>query len=130
MRRIYTYKNNGVCPVDDFFQNANEKIRNKFLFQLEYIQNEKNCLYEPYVKHFSIEKYRQLYELRMKASGLMVRVIFYEHCGEVILLHAFYKRDRKDTEKALETAQKRLTKITAAAGEVSPALRREMILCD
>lgn len=130
MRRIYTYKNNGVCPVDDFFRNANEKIRNKFLFQLEYIKDERNGYWEPYVKHFSIEKYRQLYELRIKAAGVMVRVIFYEHCGEVILLHAFYKHDRKDMKKALDTALNRLTKITEADGEVLQELRREMILCD
>lgn len=130
MRRIYTYENNGVCPVDDFFQNANEKIRNKFLFQLEYIKDERNGFLEPHVKHFSIEKYRQLYELKIKAAGMMVRVIFYEYAGEIILLHAFYKRDRKDTEKALDTALKRLTKITEAAGEVSQKFRREMILCD
>ena len=79
------------------------------------------------MKHFSIEKYRKLYELRIKATGIMVRVIFYEHNGEIILLHAFYKRDRKDTEKALETGLKILHSLLAADGTINPECRKEMI---
>lgn len=127
MRRIYTYEKNGVCPIDDFFQKANDKIRRKILFQLKYIKDERNVFAEPYVKHFSIEKYRKLYELRIKATGTMVRVIFYEHNGEIILLHAFYKRDRKDTEKALEMGLKILHSILESDGTINPECRKEML---
>ena len=54
----------------------------------------------------------------------MVRVIFYERNGEIILLHAFYKRDRKDTEKALEVALKILNSITDENGDVKELLPR------
>ena len=127
MRRIYKYEKNGICPIDDFFQKANDKIRRKILFQLKYIKDERNVFAEPYVKHFSIEKYRKLYELRIRATGIMVRVIFYEHNGEIILLHSFYKRDRKDTEKALETGLKILHSLLAADGTINPECRKEMI---
>ena len=127
MRKIYTYVNNGECPVCDFFENTNRKIMNKFEYQLRYIKDEKNVFCEPHVKHFSIERYRQLYELRIKAAGVMVRVIFYEHNGEIILLHAFYKRDRKDTEKALETALKILNSITFENGEIKGECKRELM---
>lgn len=112
MRKIYTYYNNGECPVSLFFDKAKEKIRKKFLFQLEYIRDNGNVLCEPYVKHFSIEKYRRLYEIRVKADGTMVRIIFYEQENEIFLLHAFYKKDKKDTEKALKTSLKLLTSIS------------------
>lgn len=128
MRRIYTYEKNGVCPIDDFFRKANDKIRRKFLFQLEYIKDEHNVFAEPYVKHFSIEKYRQLYELRIKAAGTMVRVLFYEQHDEIILLYAFYKRDRKDTEKALETGLKILHSLLEEDRTIDPGYRKEMIL--
>lgn len=127
MRRIYTYEKNGVCPIDEFFRKSNDKIRRKFLFQLKYIKDEHNVFAEPHVKHFSIEKYRQLYELRIKAAGIMVRVIFYEQNDEIILLYAFYKRDRKDTEKALETGLKILHSLLSEDGTINPGYRKELI---
>ena len=48
----------------------------------------------------------------------------------IIFLHAFYKHDRKDTEKALETALKILESITDENGIVSEKYRKELIMCD
>ena len=127
MRRIYWYHSGGVCYVADFIEAADQKIQKKFVFCLDYIKEERNGFCEPYVKHFSIEKYRQLYECRMKAAGRMARVIFYEHNGEILLLHAFYKRDRKDTEKALETARKLLDTAVDENGEILAAYRGEAV---
>ena len=74
MRKVYTYCNeSGTLPVIDFINLAGKKFMKKFDFVLKYIQNEKECLCEPYVKHF--------------------------------------KRDRRDTEKALEYALKILNLI-------------------
>lgn len=127
MRKVYVFADDRNCFVEAFFQKADKKIQNKFKYQLEYIKNEQNVFAEPHVKHFSIEKYRQLYELRIKAAGTMVRVIFYEHDGEIILLHAFYKRDRKDTEKALETGLKILHSLLEDDGTINSDCRKEMI---
>lgn len=127
MRKIYLYHNGGDCPVADFIELADQKIRRKFAFCMDYIKEERNGFCEPYVKHFSIEKYRQLYECRIKATGRMVRVIFYEHNSEILLLHAFYKRDRKDTEKALEAARKLLDMAVDENGEILAAHRRGVV---
>lgn len=124
MRKVYLYDNGG-CQVADFLQQADKKIQRKFAFCLAYIENEHNGFCEPYVKHFSIEKYRRLYECRIKAAGQMVRIIFYEHSGEIILLHAFYKRDKKDTEKALETARKLLDNAVDESGNIPKDCRKE-----
>ena len=101
------YKNEGAKgQVDTFIKASNIKIRKKFDFILRYIADERNQFKEPYVKHFSIEKYKRLYELRLKAAGTMVRIIFYNIDENVILLNAFIKRDKRDTEQSLEHALK------------------------
>lgn len=130
MRKLYAYQKDGTCPVQKFVDSLNGKLKTKFLFQLSYITDERNSFAEPYVKHFSMGKYRLMYELRVKAAERMVRIIFYEKNGEIIFLHAFYKHDRKDTEKALETALKILESITDENGIVSEKYRKELIMCD
>ena len=101
------YKNDGAKgQVDSFIKTSNIKIRKKFDFILRYIADEWNQFKEPYVKHFSIEKYKRLYELRLKAAGTMVRIIFYNIDDNIILLNAFIKKDKRDTEQALEHALK------------------------
>lgn len=57
---------------------------------------------EPHYKHFSLERYRGFYELREKGKAL-VRIIFtYPPEGGILLLHAFVKRQKRDTMQALE----------------------------
>ncbi len=126
MRKVLAYETNGKCPVEDFFKASNKKIQSKFKYQLDYIKDEHNILMEPHIKHFVIERYKQLYELRIKAAGMMVRVIFHERGNEIILLHAFYKRDRKDTEKALETSLKLLHSLQNS-DDIENIVCREMI---
>ena len=116
MRKIYMYQTaTGLIPVLRFINTTNAKIQNKFKFMVQYISDEKNVLCEPYVKHFSIQKYKSLYELRIRAKRTMVRVIFYETDDTIILLHAFYKRDKKDCERALEHALKLVKTLKAEA---------------
>ncbi len=106
MRKVLVYENNGICPVENFFANANMKIQGKFKFLLDYVKDESNPLSEPNIEHFSQRKYRQLYQMRIKKSDTLVRVVFYKKDDDIILLYAFYKRDNKDTKKAMETSLK------------------------
>ena len=101
--------------VDTFIKTSNLKIKKKFNFILRYIADEKNQFKEPYVKHFSIEKYKRLYELRLKAAGTMVRIIFYNIEENIILLNAFIKRDKRDTEQALDYALKLIERLDRSA---------------
>lgn len=115
MRKLYAYAPDSRCPVQEFLQGMNEKIQDKLRFQLAYILDENSSFVEPYVKHFSLAKYRPFYEIRVIAAKTMVRVIFHEKNGEIILLYAFHKRDRKDTERALEAARRIYDEITDRA---------------
>ena len=130
MRKIYAYTKDNRSSVEEFIKATNDKIKEKLIFQLSYIRDESNPFCEPYVKHFSMERYRQMYEIRVKAAERMMRIIFYEKNGEIILLHAFYKHDRKDTEKALEAAHKILENITDKNGSVTEEHRKELVLYD
>lgn len=110
------YKNDDrKGQVDTFIKSSNIKIKKKFEFILQYIADERNQFKEPYVKHFSIEKYKRFYELRLKASGTMVRIIFYNIDENVILLYAFVKKDKRDTEQALEYSLKLIEKLDRVA---------------
>ena len=116
MRKIYVYRNDtGEIPVLRFIESTHKKIRNKFDFMLHFVKDERNMLCEPYVKHFSIDKYKMLYELRIRANGTMVRVIYYKAEENIIFLHAFFKKSRRDTENALEYALKILNSFDDSA---------------
>lgn len=128
MRKILVYNSEGDCQVERFFLKADSKIVKKLKMQLLHFKDECNTFTEPYIKHFSIKKYRLFYELRIKASGTMVRIIFVENEGEMLLLYAFYKRDRKDTQKALETALRIISNITDETGCINKSCKKELDL--
>lgn len=108
MRKVFYYRNGGYAPVEDFIAKADEKVKKKFLFCVGYILGEPGALSEPYVKHISLSS--KLYEMRFKASGKLIRILFYEEDSNVYLLHAFYKKDRRDTDKNLACAEKALAR--------------------
>ena len=71
MRKIFITAN-----VKDFVEQTDEKTRAKINSVLLYLTNDKNPLREPYIKHIAMSKYKELYELRIKASGEMSRLVF------------------------------------------------------
>lgn len=112
MKKIYTYTDeNGVSQVLEFLEKADEKIKKKFKYQLYMLVTENKILREPHIKHFIIERYRLFYEFRIKVSKKVVRIIFCERDDNIVLLHAFYKHDKRDTEKALEYSMKLYDKL-------------------
>ena len=104
MNRIKIYKPpDGLTQAADFIEGLEPKLRDKVVRQIIYLsQTSPPELKEPHYKHFSIEKYQSLYELREKGR-VVVRIIF-TPCpnGGYLLLHAFVKRQKRDTMQALE----------------------------
>lgn len=81
------------APLADFIDGLDPRLREKILLRLYFLtQLEKPEMKEPHFKRFSIERYRDLWELRVK-SKVLIRIIF---CtlpnGDVLLLHGFVKR--------------------------------------
>ena len=104
MRGIKAYSPSGcTAPVTAFIEGLEPKLRDKLVRQLYSLsQTPRTGLKEPHYKHFAIEKYRDLYELREKGK-VIIRIIF-TVCpgGDVVLLTAFVKRQKRDTMQALE----------------------------
>jgi len=112
MRKIFAADN-----VKDFLELADGKTRAKINSVLLYLTDDKNPLREPYVKHIAMSKYKELYELRVKASGEMSRLIFTLSGDDIVLLYAFKKKCNKDNEKAFERAFK-ISKLSEELTEV------------
>ena len=92
-------------PLCRFFSELEEKQRQKlFDLFLMLMQMPAEVMREPYVKHFSLERYHALYELRIKAK-ILVRIIFsIEENGNILFLTPFVKRRKRDTMQALEAS--------------------------
>ncbi len=112
MRKIFIIPN-----VKVFMEQADDKTRAKINSVLSYLTDDKNPLREPYVKHISTAKYKELYELRVKASKEMSRVIFTLSDDDIVLLYAFKKKCDRDNEKAFERAFK-INKLSEELTEV------------
>lgn len=104
MDRIKIYEPpDAPAQTAGFIEGLEPRLREKVVRQIFYLSRTPLPeLREPHYKHFSIEKYQSLYELREK--GRVVMRIIFTPCsnGDYLLLHAFVKRQKRDTEKALE----------------------------
>lgn len=102
----------GDSQVEAFIEGLELKLREKLVWQIFRLsRTPPSGLKEPHYKHFSIEKYRDLYELREK-NRIVIRVIFtVQPDGAVLLLHAFQKRQSRDTMQALERSLKLLSSL-------------------
>lgn len=115
MRTIKIYVPPGQPgPLLEFLAMLDEKLRHKLLRQIFRLSQIRLCdLKEPHFKHFVLEKYTQLYELREK-NKILARIIFTIRDGDIILLEPFIKRQPRDTMKALEQSLKMLADIRDA----------------
>ena len=112
MRVIQMYQTReGEAPVRRFLATLEPKLMEKVVRQIIYLADTPPPLWrEPHIKHFSLEKYSQLYELREK-NKVLVRLIFTISGGDILLLHSFIKHQPRDTMKALEQSLKILADI-------------------
>ena len=71
MRAIKVYCPPGVePPLYAFIDALDGKLKAKLLWQIFRLRNLSACeLKEPHFKHFSLERYSQMYELREKGKG-------------------------------------------------------------
>lgn len=114
-RQILEYEHvNGTCPVTEFIDTLEPKIRAKTYSQLKRLQEMKCVLQPPLVKVFRVCRCKGLYELRVCTSQ-MIRILFYIHTdGNIVLLHGFVKKRETATDRAFEVARAR--KLALASG--------------
>lgn len=99
------------APMEQFLASLDKKLQAKLKRQLIMLAHARlSDLHEPHFKHFVLERYSQLYELREK-SRVLVRVIFVIRDGDILLLTPFIKRQPRDTMRALEASLGMLAEI-------------------
>lgn len=101
----------GEAPVSRFLAALEPKLMEKVVRQTLLLANTPPTLWrEPHIKHFSLEKYSDFYELREK-NKVLVRLIFTISGGDILLLTSFIKHQPRDTMKALEQSLRILADI-------------------
>lgn len=93
------------AQLPEFIDGLDPRLREKIIMQLYQLSKpHKPELREPHFKRFSLERYRDLCELRVK-SKMLVRIIFY-FCpnGQVLLLHGFIKRQKRGSTSLFVSA--------------------------
>lgn len=115
MKKIYTYQDSGGTAIERFLQCLPSKQQERLLRQIATLLLPQ--LGKTPVKHFQMERYRSLYELRDKYKTTLTRIIFtYDASGNVILLEAFIKNHKRKTDAALASALAKMRRI-----ELDPA---------
>jgi phage-related protein len=105
VRKIYYYQpEEKSAPFLSFMDSLDFKARRKIIYALRCMAINLGKFSEPQVKHFSIERYKRLYELREKARVLLRIIFILDTAGNIILLHPFVKQHKRNTYQALEAS--------------------------
>ena len=106
----YAIPESGPPNLVAFMESLDSKLRMKLLKQY-YLLMTHALPEEPTVKHFSIERYADLYELRARCQ-IMVRVIFtIRGDGSILFLVPFVKKHARNTMQALDSSLKLLKQV-------------------
>ena len=110
--KIYTFcERDGQSPFLSLFHQLDKNLQQKILKGLRCMALFPSYRAQPHVKHFSIERYSQLYEYRERIR-ILFRVIYtLDTAKNIILLVPFVKKRDKDTQRALELAVQRMETI-------------------
>ncbi len=101
----YYKKENGNIPVLDYLLSLEAKLRAKAFSEIELLEKHGFGLKEPYVKALHGEKYKGLYELRVKFASDISRIFYFAYNGETfVLLHGFTKKSEKTPQNELDRA--------------------------
>ena len=73
----YYRKTNGKIPVLDYLMTLNPKMRAKAFSEIELLEKHGSNLREPYVKPIKGEKYKDMFELRIKFSSDVSRIFYF-----------------------------------------------------
>lgn len=96
-----------VKDVDAFIETLEKPTRSKWLRQLTLLEAYGQRLAMPHVKHIG----RGVRELRVRGSQ-EVRAFFIVKEEQAIIVHAYVKKAQKTAQKEIDTAQRRIDRLT------------------
>lgn len=101
----YYKKENGKIPVLEYLLTLNAKMRAKAFSEIELLEKHGTALREPYVKAIKGEKYKDLFELRIKFSSDISRIFYFTFKNNTfVLLHGYTKKTDQVPKTELDKA--------------------------
>lgn len=101
----YYRKENGEIPVLDFLLTLDAKTRAKAFSEIELLQKHGTSLREPYAKSIKGDKYKNLFELRVKFASNVNRIFYFTFKNNTfVLLNGFTKKSDETPKKELDKA--------------------------
>ncbi len=101
---IFYEKENGDCPVEEFINSLDVKMRAKMIGLLELLEEKGNQLREPYSKPID----DGIFEIRCKVGNNITRVLyFFYYEGKIILTNGFIKKTQKTPPEEIKLAKER-----------------------
>ncbi len=103
----YYQKENGEIPVFEFLRSLEPKLRAKTQSTIDLLEACGTNLKEPYVAPIKGEKYKGLWELRVKFASDITRVFYFMFKGNTfVLLHGFRKKTGRAPSGELDRAMR------------------------
>lgn len=94
---------NGKCPLVEYLDSLDIKMRAKILWTIGLLETNGNTLGMPYSEFLK----DGIYELRIKQGSDISRVLYFFCVGKrIILTHGFTKKTNKVPENEIEVAKK------------------------
>ncbi len=96
------YENANQCPVREFMDSLDEKMRVKLTREIKLLECNGTLLREPHSKHLD----DGIFELRAKVGSDITRVLYFFYYKErIILTHGFIKKSQKTPKREIEKAK-------------------------
>ena len=100
---IFYEKENGDCPIEEFMNSLDIKMRAKMIGLLELLEEKGIQLREPYSK--MIED--GIFEIRCKVGNNISRVLYFFYFeGKIVLTNGFTKKTQKTPIEEIKLAKK------------------------
>lgn len=100
---IFYEKENGDCPIEEFMNSLDIKMRAKMIGLLELLEEKGIQLREPYSK--IIED--GIFEIRCKVGNNISRVLYFFYFeGKIVLTNGFVKKTQKTPTEEIKLAKK------------------------
>ena len=96
-------KNDGSCPIIEFLNELDVKMRAKIIRMLKLLEQNGSELREPYSKFLK----DGIFELRIKQGTDIVRVLYFFMIGHrIIITNGFVKKSQRTPRSEIELAKK------------------------
>lgn len=99
----YFQNRDGTYPVEDFILSQEYKMQAKIFRMIELLELNDNALREPYSKELE----DGIFELRIKQSNNITRILYFFVVGKkIILTNGFVKKTEKTPKREIQLAKR------------------------